>query len=106
MGSHFPRGINEIDKKAEFPLDILKKMAGIGLLGIPVSPEYGGSGAGELGYVVVLERVATFCAGTGLAIQVTGLAEAPLEYFGAEEQKRKYLAPLAKGEKLGGLSFK
>ncbi len=42
----------EIDKKAEFPLDIIKKMGGIGLLGIPVSSEYGGSGAGELGYVV------------------------------------------------------
>lgn len=95
----------EIDKKAEFPLDIIKKMGGIGLLGIPVSTEYGGSGAGELGYVVVLERVATYCAGTALAIQVNGLAEAPLEYFGTEEQKRRYLVPLAKGEKLGGLSL-
>lgn len=95
----------EIDKKAEFPLDIIKKMGGIGLLGIPVSSEYGGSGAGELGYVVVLERVAIYCAGTALAIQVNGLAEAPLEYFGTEEQKRRYLVPLAKGEKLGGLSL-
>jgi alkylation response protein AidB-like acyl-CoA dehydrogenase len=95
----------EIDKKAEFPLDIIGKMAGIGLLGVPVSSEYGGSGAGELGYVVVLERVATYCAGTAMAIQVNGLAEAPLEYFGTEEQKRKYLVPLAKGEKLGGLSL-
>lgn len=95
----------EIDKKAEFPLDIIKKMAETGLLGVPVSTEYGGSGAGELGYVVVLEKVATYCAGTALAIQVTGLAEAPLEYFGTEEQKRQYLVPLAKGEKLGGLSL-
>jgi len=95
----------EIDKNAEFPLDIIKKMGEIGLLGIPVSSEYGGSGAGELGYVVVLEKVATYCAGTALAIQVTGLAEAPLEFFGTEEQKSKYLVPLAKGEKLGGLSL-
>ena len=74
-------------------------------MGIPVSSEYGGSGAGELGYVVVLEKVATYCAGTALGIQVNGLAEAPLEYFGTEEQKKKYLVPLAKGEKLGGLSL-
>jgi alkylation response protein AidB-like acyl-CoA dehydrogenase len=95
----------DIDIKAEFPLDILKKMAQIGLLGVPVSSEYGGSGAGELGYVVVLEKLATFCASTALAVQVNGLAEAPLEYFGTEEQKKKYLVPLAKGEKLGGLSL-
>jgi alkylation response protein AidB-like acyl-CoA dehydrogenase len=95
----------EIDKKGEIPLDIINKMAGIGLLGISVSADYGGSGAGELGYVVVLEKVATYCGGTALAIQVNGLAEAPLEYFGTEEQKRKYLVPLAKGEKLGGLSL-
>jgi alkylation response protein AidB-like acyl-CoA dehydrogenase len=97
--------VKELDKRGEFPLDIFKKMAGIGLLGIPVSTEYGGSGAGELGYVVVLEKVATYCAGTALGIQVTGLAEAPLEIFGNEEQKQKYLVPLAKGEKLGGLSL-
>ena len=95
----------EIDKRAEFPLDIIKKMGGVGLLGIPVSSEYGGSGAGELGYVVVLERLATYCAGTALAVQVNGLAEAPLEYFGTEEQKSRYLVPLARGEKLGGLSL-
>lgn len=95
----------EIDKKGEIPLDIINKMAGIGLLGISVSADYGGSGAGELGYVVVLEKVATYCAGTALTIQVNGLAEAPLEFFGTEEQKRKYLVPLAKGEKLGGLSL-
>jgi alkylation response protein AidB-like acyl-CoA dehydrogenase len=97
--------VKEIDKKGEIPLDIINKMAGIGLLGISVSVDYGGSGAGELGYVVVLEKVATYCAGTALAIQVNGLAEAPLEFFGTEEQKRKYLVPLAKGEKLGGLSL-
>ena len=95
----------EIDMRAEFPFDIIKKMAGIGLLGIPVSSEYGGSGAGELGYVVVLEKVAAYCASTALAIQVNGLAEAPLEFFGTEEQKSNYLVPLAKGEKLGGLSL-
>ncbi len=95
----------EIDIRAEFPIDILKKMAQIGLLGVPVSSEYGGSGAGGLGYVVVLEKLATYCAGTALAVQVNGLAEAPLEYFGTEEQKKKYLVPLAKGEKLGGLSL-
>jgi alkylation response protein AidB-like acyl-CoA dehydrogenase len=95
----------EIDMRAEFPFDIIKKMAGIGLLGIPVSSEYGGSGAGELGYVVVLEKVAAYCASTALAIQVNGLAEAPLEFFGTEEQKSKYLVPLVKGEKLGGLSL-
>ncbi len=95
----------EIDRNAEFPLDIFKKMGEIGLLGIPVSSEYGGSGAGELGYVVVLEKLSTYCAGTALGVQVTGLAEAPLEFFGTEEQKQKYLVPLAKGEKLGGLSL-
>jgi alkylation response protein AidB-like acyl-CoA dehydrogenase len=95
----------EIDKQGEIPLDIINKMAGIGLLGVPVSADYGGSGAGELGYVVVLEKVATYCAGTALAIQVNGLAEAPLEFFGTEEQKRRYLVPLAKGEKMGGLSL-
>jgi len=95
----------EIDKKSEFPLSVIKKMGPIGLLGIPVGVAYGGSGVGELGYVVVLEKVATYCAGTALAIQVNGLAEAPLEYFGNEEQKQKYLIPLAKGERLGGLSL-
>lgn len=97
--------VKELDKKGEFPVDIFKKMAEVGLLGIPVSTEYGGSGAGELGYVVVLEKVSKYCAGTALGIQVNGLAEAPLEFFGNEEQKKKYLVPLAKGEKMGGLSL-
>lgn len=96
----------EIDEKESFPSELIPQMAETGLLGIPVSDEFGGSGAGELAYVIAVEEISKACASTGVAIAVhTSLCCQPIEVFGTQEQKEKYLPDLASGEKLGAFAL-
>jgi butyryl-CoA dehydrogenase len=77
-------------------------MAELGLMGIPFPEKYGGSGAGLLEFVIAEEEIARVCAATGIIYLVTaGLAGKPIYRFGSEEQKQRWLVPIAKGEKLG-----
>ena len=89
------------EKEEIFPLDVVKKMGGLGLLGMMVPPEYGGSGAGAISYCLALQEIAYACASTAVTMSVANLSTEPLLKFGDEEQKRKYLARLAQGELLG-----
>jgi len=86
----------ELDEKAEPPLDILKKMAELGFMGLAMPEEYGGIDADSVSYVIAIEEISKVCASTGVILAVhNSLGSHGLVAFGTEEQKRKFLPPLA-----------
>src|SRR5512139_1703688 len=89
------------DKEEIFPLEAVKKMGQLGLLGMMVPAEYGGSGAGAVSYCLALQEIAYSCATTAVTMSVANLSTEPLLKFGNEAQKAKYLVRLAQGEILG-----
>ena len=96
----------EVDETEEFPRETAKKMAKNGFLGIPVPKEYGGQGCDPLTYVMCVEELSKVCGTTGVIVSAhTSLCCDPIMTFGTEEQKAKYLVPLAKGEKLGAFGL-
>jgi len=96
----------EIDKSMEFPIENARKMGKVGLMGMMVPPEYGGSDAGTVSYVTAIEEVSKVCASTGVIMSVNNsLVCHPLLTYGTEEQKQKFLKPLASGEKLGAFGL-
>ncbi len=95
----------ELDEKEEYPHDILKKMAKLGLLGILIPTEYGGAGLDTISYAIVIEEISKKCASTGVITSVhNSLVSDPIMKYGTEEQKKKYLPLLAKGEHIGAFS--
>ena len=91
----------QIDEEARFPAESIKKMAKLGLMGIPFPEEYGGSGGGPIGFAIAEEEISCVCASTGAIYFVTaGLAGQPLYRFGNEEQRQRFVVPVANGEKL------
>jgi len=91
----------QIDEEARFPAESVKKMAELGLLGLGFPEEYGGSGGGATELCIVAEEICRVCASTGTVLLAsTGLAGHPLYEFGNEEQRKRFVAPVAKGEKL------
>ncbi|WP_010530739.1 acyl-CoA dehydrogenase family protein [Lentibacillus jeotgali] len=100
-----PRAI-EIDKEGRFPLDIFEQMGELGILGIPFPEKYGGSGGDTLSYAIAVEEVGRVCGSTGLSFAATvSLGASPIYYFGTEEQKEKYLMPMAEGKALGSFGL-
>ncbi len=96
-----PRAL-KADETGTFPTENVRKMAELGLLGIPVPQEYGGAGAGVLAFALAMEEIASVCASTALTLAAhTSLGTMPIIDFGSEEQKRKYVPRLAAGEILG-----
>jgi butyryl-CoA dehydrogenase len=92
----------QIDENHAIPDDLVKKLSAMGLLGSYLPEAYGGAGLDILSYAIVVEEVSKACASTGILISAhTSLACDPLLQFGSEEQKKKYLPPLAAGEKIG-----
>src|SRR5512138_881089 len=92
----------EIDREHRHPAELVKRMAELGFLGIAVPEQYGGAGFDHVSYVLAMEEVSRACASTGVIMSVQcSLVEDPLERFGTEEQKRRWLPPLAKGEIIG-----
>ncbi len=89
------------DREEIFPVDVVKKMGELGLLGMMVPMEYGGAGAGAVSYCLALQEIAYSCASTALTMSVANLSTEPLLKFGDEAQKEKYLVPLAEGQTLG-----
>ncbi|MGC9324255.1 MAG: acyl-CoA dehydrogenase family protein [Desulfomonilia bacterium] len=89
------------DKGEIFPLDVVKKMGELGLLGMMVPPEHGGSGAGAISYCLALQEIAYACASTAVTMSVANLSCEPILKFGDQEQKQRYLTNLSSGEKLG-----
>ncbi|NDI34611.1 acyl-CoA dehydrogenase [Chengkuizengella sediminis] len=95
-----------VDKTGEFPIDTFKKMGELGLLGIPFSEKYGGSGGDTVSYAIAVEEISRACGSTGLSYAAAiSLGAAPIYYFGTEEQKQKFLIPLASGEALGAFGL-
>lgn len=91
----------ELDRTAAFPYAIVRKMANLGLFGLPFPEEYGGAGADFLSYCIALEEIGRGDASVGITMEAhTSLGATPFHLFGTEEQKQRYLVPLARGEQL------
>ena len=96
----------KIDEEARFPSAAIKKAAEIGLVGTGYAETYCGSGGGAVEQVIVFEELARVCASTCVILIVTNeLAAYPIYAFGTDEQKKKYLTPLLKGDKLGAFGL-
>ena len=96
----------EIDVTERFPMENVKKMAKLGMMGIPFSKEYGGAGGDTLSYILTVEELSKVCATTGVIVSAhTSLCASLIDQFGTPAQKEKYLTPLAKGEKLGAFGL-
>jgi butyryl-CoA dehydrogenase len=92
----------ERDEEERFDREIFDKMADLGLTGIPWPEQYGGIGSDYLAYVIAVEELSRVCASTGVTLSAhTSLAGWPLYKFGTEEQKQKYLRPMAEGKSIG-----
>lgn len=95
-------GVIERDEKQQFPAEQIKALGQLGFMGMMVDPKYGGSGMDTISYVLVMEELSKVDASASVAVSVNNsLVCWGLETFGNEEQKQKYLVPLATGEKLG-----
>jgi len=96
----------EIDEQERFPEETVKKMAKLGIFGIPVPKEYGGAGGDNIMYSIAVEELSRCCATTGVVVSAhTSLCMVPILEFGTEEQKRKYLPKLASGEWIGAFGL-
>ncbi len=96
----------ELDEKEEFTQNAREKLADMGMLGTYIPEEYGGAGLSYLTYILCCEELAKHCASTSIMFSVHGsLCSWPILEFGTEEQKQKYLVPLAQGEKLGAMGL-
>ena len=96
----------EVDENERFPRETVDKMAKNGFLGIAVPKEYGGQGCDPLTYVMCVEELSKVCGTTGVIVSAhSSLCCDPIMTFGTEEQKQKFVVPLAKGEKLGAFGL-
>ena len=96
----------DVDETEEFPIETVKKMQKFGFMGIPIPKEYGGQGCDPLTYAMCVEELAKVCGTTAVIVSAhTSLCCDPIMTYGTEEQKQKYLVPLAKGEKLGAFGL-
>ena len=96
----------DLDKEERFPEETVAQLGELGMLGIPFPEEYGGTGMDNLSYVQCIEELSKVCASTGVTVSAhTSLCAWPIYHFGTEEQKQKYLVPLASGEKLGAFGL-
>ena len=96
----------EVDETEIFPRETVTKMQKYGFLGIDIPKQYGGQGCDSLAYVMAIEEISKVCATTGVILSAhTSLCCGPVLKFGSEEQKQKYLVPLASGKKLGAFAL-
>lgn len=96
----------EIDETERFPMENVKKMAKLGMLGIPFSKEYGGAGGDTLSYIMAVEELSKVCGTTGVIVSAhTSLCASLIDQFGTKDQKEKYLTDLATGKKLGAFGL-
>ena len=95
-----------LDQESKFPSEAIQKLADMGIMGIPYSKEYGGAGLDIISYAIAVEELSRVDGGTGVILSAhTSLGTYPIAAYGTEEQKQKYLVPLAKGEKLGAFGL-
>ena len=95
-----------LDQQNEFPDEAIRKLGEMGLMGIPFPKEYGGAGLDALSYAIAVEELARVDGGAGVILSAhVSLGSWPIFAYGTEEQKQKYLVPLAKGEKIGAFGL-
>ncbi len=99
-------GASERDEKEEFSMELFYKMGAMGLAGIPIPEENGGAGGDYLGYAIAVEEISKVDASAGITLSThTSLCSVPIMEYGTEEQKKKFLVPLAQGKKLGAFGL-
>ncbi|MBU8879418.1 acyl-CoA dehydrogenase family protein [Bacillus sp. FJAT-29790] len=99
-------GALERDRNKEFPAEVFKKMANLGLMGLPFPEEYGGAGADTVSFAIVTEELSRACGSTGITYSAhISLGGAPLYLFGTEKQKQTYLVPICTGESFGAFGL-
>ncbi len=91
----------EIDKEHKFPVQTVNRMKELSLFGLGIPEEYGGTGVDSVAAALVYEELARVCAAHSIILSVHGMATKPILYFGTEEQKKKYLPPMASGASIG-----
>jgi alkylation response protein AidB-like acyl-CoA dehydrogenase len=99
--SEIPPKMEKMEETGEFPQDLLGSMAKLGITGVITPSEYDGVGLGYVARTIVLEELGRVCAAVPMGMQVHHMACAVLHDFGTDEQKKKYIPPLAKGETMG-----
>jgi len=98
--------VDEQDKAGYFPEETLAKMGKMGVMGLPIPKEYDGGGADNLSYVVAIEEISRGWASLGVIFAVhVSVGTLPILYFGTEEQKKRFIPPLARGERIGGFAI-
>src|ERR671932_2073341 len=96
----------EWDREHRFPRELFGQLAELGLMGVCVPDEYGGAGADFLSYILVLEELSRADAGVGVTVAVhTSAVTLPILSFGTDEQKSRFVPPLARGEHLGAFAL-
>ena len=99
-------GAIDRDRTKEFPVEIFKQLSDMGMMGLPFSEEYGGGGSDTVSFAIVTEELSRACASTGITYSAhISLGGAPLNLFGTEEQKHKYLTPICTGETFGAFGL-
>jgi alkylation response protein AidB-like acyl-CoA dehydrogenase len=96
--------MDAMEETGEFPIELLRQIGDMGILGVITPPEYGGTGMGNLARIIALEELGRVCPAIPMALQVHHMATHAFSKFGNEEQKKKYLPPLAKGETMGAVA--
>jgi alkylation response protein AidB-like acyl-CoA dehydrogenase len=97
--------VEQDERDEKFRPEIIAKLGELGLTGIPVPEEFGGAGLGYSEYIAVIEELAACNAGYAISVAVTGLPQVILNLFGSDEQKKKYIPPLAQGQAIGAFSL-
>ncbi len=99
-------GAIERDRTKQFPTEIFKQLSDMGMMGLPFDEKYGGAGADTTSFAIVTEELSRACASTGITYSAhISLGGAPLNLFGTDEQKEKYLAPICSGESFGAFGL-
>jgi alkylation response protein AidB-like acyl-CoA dehydrogenase len=96
----------ELDREERFPYELVKEMAELGLMGIPISEEFGGAGADTVSYAIAIEELTRIDSSVAITVAAhTSLGTMPIYLFGNDEQKQQWLPPLASGEKLAAFGL-
>ncbi|MCK6259252.1 acyl-CoA dehydrogenase [Fictibacillus sp. KIGAM418] len=98
--------VDMMDENDQFPTEVVKKMAGLGLMGIPIPEEYGGAGMDYTSYIIAIHELSKVSATVGVILSVhTSVGTNPIYHFGNEEQKQRFIPKLASGEYLGAFAL-
>ena len=96
----------EMDEQERFPAETVAKLAEMGMMGLPFDEKYGGTGMSYVTYIAACEELAKYCASTSVTVSAhCSLCCWPISEYGTDEQKQKYLTPLASGEKIGAFGL-